>query len=178
MAEDIPPPGHGYWYEGQPEVQEMLEAFRRFRNADQDMRRHLASDMDMNVPDLEALQHVIEAERAGEPITPGRLAEVLGISTASTTKLVDRLTAARHVIRQPHPTDRRSVVLLATAHAHAEVRARLAEMHRAMADAALAVPTGARRAVIDFLGAMAAIHGAEPVAASSARSPRPTGHPG
>ncbi len=157
------PPPHGYWFAGQPEVMEILQAFRRFRNADQDMRRHLASEMDMNVADMEALQHVIEAERTGEPMTPGRLAEALGISTASTTKLIDRLTDAGHLGRHAHPTDRRSVVLIATEHAHAEVRARLARMHEAMAAAALAVPADSRRALIDFFETMATIHGAEPV---------------
>lgn len=158
MAHDPPPHGHGYWYEGQPEVQEILEAFRRFRAADQDMRRSLASDMTMNVLDMDALQQVIEAERADEPMTPGRLSEALSISTASTTKLVDRLTAGGHLLRHAHPTDRRSVVLIATEHAHVEVRSRLTEMHRAMAQAALAVPPEARRPIITFLDALTAIH--------------------
>lgn len=173
MVDATPPHGHGYWYEGQPEVKEILEAFRRFRSADQDMRRNLASDMDLHVPDMEALQHVIEAERAGEALTPGRLAEVLGITTASITKLVDRLTAGGYLQRHAHPSDRRSVVLIATPHAHQEVRARLTEMHQAMAGAALAVPTDARRALIEFLDTMTAIHGRLSAASADAAPGRP-----
>jgi len=176
MAQETPSHGHGYWYEGQPEVKEILEAFRRFRSADQDMRRHLASDMDLHVPDMEALQHVIEAERGGDALPPGRLADVLDISTASTTKLVDRLTAGGYLRRHAHPTDRRSVVLIATPHAHQEVRARLTEMHRAMAGAALAVPTDARRALVEFLETMTAIHGRVGASSAEAQPGRPA-HP-
>lgn len=170
-------PGAGYWYDGQPEVQEMLEAVRRFRAADQAMRRSMASGMDMNVSDMEALRFAIEAERHGDPLTPSRLSENLGISTASTTKLIDRLTASGRLARRAHPSDRRSIVLIATEQAHAEVRARLARMHRAMAAAALAVDPAARPAVIAFLDALVAIH-QDAAEVTAPEPPAPPGPPG
>jgi hypothetical protein len=43
--------------------------------------------------------------------------DCLGISTASTTNLLDRLTASGRLTRSPHPRDRRSLVVRATEHA-------------------------------------------------------------
>lgn len=145
-----------YWYADDADDVELLEALRVFRRADEVLRRRMSGEMDMNVTDLQALQAVIAAERDGTRMTPRMLASHLGISTASTTKLLDRLAASGHLARTPHPKDRRSVVVSATAHAHEEVRARLADMHERMLEVAEAVPTHCRPAVADFLRAMAA----------------------
>lgn len=142
-----------YWYDD--DVVDLLEAVRRFRRSDQEMRRRMAAQMGMNVADMRALQLVIAAERSGATVTPTDVSVELGVSTAATTKLLDRLTASGHLVREPHPTDRRALALRATAHAHAEVRDRLGPMHAAMADAARAVPMGERAVVIGFLEAMA-----------------------
>lgn len=111
--------------------------------------------MDMNVSDLQALQFVIAAEGQAALATPRALSQYLGISSASTTKLLDRLTASGHLERHPHPTDRRALVLTCTAHAHDEIHARLARMHARMREIAEAVPVESRKAVVDFLTAMA-----------------------
>lgn len=66
------------------------------------------------------------------PLAPRELADELDISTASTTKLLDRLERSGHLTRVPHPADRRSVTIQATDHAHTEVKDRLAPMHRDM----------------------------------------------
>ncbi|MPV37860.1 MarR family transcriptional regulator [Georgenia subflava] len=133
----------------------LLEALRSFRRADEEMRRRISRDMDMNITDMQTLQLVIAAERAGEPITPRTIAGRLGISTASTTKLLDRLTLSGHLVRQPHPRDRRSVVVVATPHAHEEVRERLGHMHERMAAVARSVAPECRAAAAAFLQRMA-----------------------
>lgn len=152
-----PPPAAGpaYWYDGDTAVVEMLAALRAFRRADQEMRRRVSADMDMNVTDMQALQFIIAAENHGRTVTPRELAAQLHISTASTTKLLDRLTASGHLTRTPHPSDRRSLVVVPTEHAHREVRDRLARMHERMREIARAVPEPARPAVVMFLRAMA-----------------------
>ena len=144
-----------YWY-AEPGVRELLDAVRRFRRADQQMRRRASAAMGMNVTDMQALQEVIAAERRGTLVTANHLATLLGISTASTTKLLDRLTSSGHLERHRHPHDRRAVVVTATDHAHSEVRGRLGEMHAAMARIATEVPPGSRAAVVAFLDAIAA----------------------
>lgn len=45
------------------------------------------------------------------PSTAGRLAELSGFTTGAITGIVDRLERAGYVRRQPHPTDRRSVIV-------------------------------------------------------------------
>ena len=146
-----------YWYsgDGDPESHRLLEAMRAFRRADEAMRVRASRDMDMNITDLRALQHVIARERVDDPVTPRALASHLGISTASTTKLLDRLCASGHLERRPHPSDRRSVVVVASPEAHTEVRERLTRMHEGMMEVAKAVPAHCRPAVRDFLLAMA-----------------------
>lgn len=107
--------------------------------------------MDMNVIDLRALRYVIEREQGGQPTTPRMLTAHLDVSTAATTKLVDRLCRSGHFERGPHPSDRRSVVVRATSAAHEEVRERLGGMHARMLAIARDVPASARPAVRDFL---------------------------
>ena len=152
-----------YWYADNDSVVQILHALRRFRRSDQDMRRRMSADMDMNETDLQALQIVIAAEPGQQPVTPRDLSHALGISTASTTKLLDRLTASGHLERHPHPSDRRALVITATDHAHNEIRERLKHMHAAMREVAAGVPAASRPAVADFLVRMATLLDAESV---------------
>jgi DNA-binding MarR family transcriptional regulator len=64
--------------------------------------------------DVRALIALLDAERAGVPATPGWLAEQLGLSSASTTALVDRLTTAGLVRREADAADRRRIRILVT----------------------------------------------------------------
>lgn len=146
-----------YWYADDPDVAEVLEAVRTFRRSDAAMRRRTAARMSMNETDMRALQALIGRDSEGLRTSPHHLARELGISTASTTKLLDRLAESGHLVREQHPTDRRGVVLRPTQHAHDEVRERLAHMHRRMAEVALAVPERSRADVAGFLRAMAAV---------------------
>lgn len=61
--------------------------------------------------DLHALLAVMHAERAGDPLTPGRLGDQLGLSSGATTALVDRLERVGHVRRTRDDRDRRRVTL-------------------------------------------------------------------
>ena len=160
MAVDINEESGGqenYWYADNDSVVQILHALRQFRRSDQEMRRRMSADMDMNETDLQALQMVIAAEKSHRLVTPRDLSATLGISTASTTKLLDRLTTSGHLERHPHPSDRRALVITATDHAHNEIRGRLARMHAQMREVAAGVPAAARPAVADFLLRMAAL---------------------
>ncbi|GGO42058.1 hypothetical protein GCM10010977_06950 [Citricoccus zhacaiensis] len=115
----------------------------------------MGSDMDLNATDVEALRHIIAHHAAGEAVTARGLATHLDISTASTAKLLNRLSASGHVQRHPHPDDRRSVIVTATDHAHAQIREWLTDMHQRMLEVAHGVPEESRQAVTDFLESMA-----------------------
>lgn len=148
-------PSTTYWYDSSDPAFTLLHALRGFRHADQEMRRRMSTDMGLNATDVEALRYVIAHERTGDQLTPRGLSALLHISTASTAKLLNRLTESGHLQRVAHPDDRRSLIVTATDLAHTEVRKWLAPMHQRMLETAQAVPEGSRQAVIDFLEAMA-----------------------
>ncbi|MER7754961.1 MarR family transcriptional regulator [Kitasatospora sp. NPDC097643] len=62
--------------------------------------------------DLRALIHLLDAARAGEVVTPGRLGEALRLNSAGTTGLLDRLERLGLVRRERDPQDRRKVRLV------------------------------------------------------------------
>ena len=67
----------------------------------------VADRIGMNPTDLESLDILA---RNG-PMTAGRLAELTGLTTGAITGLVDRLERRGYARREPHPTDRRSVIV-------------------------------------------------------------------
>jgi DNA-binding MarR family transcriptional regulator len=64
--------------------------------------------------DVRALIHLLDAERAGIPPTAGWLGAQLGLTSASTTSLIDRLETAGHVRRARSARDRRKVEVRVT----------------------------------------------------------------
>nr|WP_062395908.1 MarR family transcriptional regulator [Pseudonocardia sp. AL041005-10] len=74
---------------------------------------------------------VAEAAVLGEihhrgPLPPSALVVRLGIASAGVTALLDRLTVAGLVQREPHPTDRRSVLVTLTPRGRAAITAMFA----------------------------------------------------
>lgn len=65
----------------------------------------------MHPTDLQALVVILNAERQGEPATPGLLRSVLNVTSGAVTGTVDRLVRAGHVRREPDARDRRQVRL-------------------------------------------------------------------
>lgn len=64
--------------------------------------------------DVRALIHLLDAQRAGEAASAGQLATGLGLSSASTTGLIDRLEQAGLVRRERDDHDRRRVGVVVT----------------------------------------------------------------
>lgn len=118
------------------------------------MRRRTRSSMGMGETDLLALRYLLEAQKAGREVSPKELAARLGISSASTTTLIDRLARSGHVRRKPHPRDRRALVLEATAESDSEVRKTLGEMHNRMMDVAQSLSPEDAGLVVEFLTRM------------------------
>ncbi|MGA7147516.1 MAG: MarR family transcriptional regulator [Microbacterium sp.] len=92
----------------------LLQAVRAFSDAMDRMHSRMKDDMDMNASDLSALRMLIMREQRGQSVSPHDVAQHLKISTASTTKLLDRLTASGHVQRRAHPRDGRARVIVLT----------------------------------------------------------------
>jgi DNA-binding MarR family transcriptional regulator len=110
--------------------------------------------MRMGENDLRALRFLLKRQAEGDPATPAELGALLGLKSSSVTVMLDRLTVSGHVTRRPHPSDRRSVVVVATPGADEEVRHTLHGMHRRMLAAAAALTPDERRSVVAFLGRM------------------------
>ena len=149
--------GSGYWYgpDNRPDPPgAVLRALRDYRDAEVGRRRSTRSSMGMGETDLVALRHLLRAQARGERVGPKDLSRVLGITTASTTSLIDRLVSSGHVRREPHPTDRRSLVIVPTEATDDEVRETLGAMHRRMMAVAESLDAEEARIVVGFLRRM------------------------
>ncbi|MFF5642240.1 MarR family winged helix-turn-helix transcriptional regulator [[Kitasatospora] papulosa] len=71
----------------------------------------------MHPTDVRALVCLLDAGRAGTPATAGWLGARLGLNSAGTTALIDRLEGLGHVTRTRDPHDRRRVLLTVDARA-------------------------------------------------------------
>ena len=146
----------GYWYSADRTRRgvAVLNALRDYRAAEAAMRRRTRSAMRMGETDLLAIRFLLKREGEGSSVSPKDLAAHLGISSASTTVLIDPLVRSGHVERRPHPTDRRALVIAPTIASDDEVRATLGEMHRRMIDVAEDLEADEAVAVLDFLERM------------------------
>jgi DNA-binding MarR family transcriptional regulator len=131
-----------YWYGASDEDKrlraiDVLQAFRLYRAAEIAMRRRTRESMSMGENELLVLRYLLRAASDERSVSPSELTRYLGVSTASTTAIIDRLEKSGHVRRVPHPTDRRSIHVVATAASDDEVRATLGDMHERMMSAVL-----------------------------------------
>lgn len=167
----------GYWYgddagSRRRRAVELLQAFREYRAAEAAMRRRTRESMSMGENDLLTLRYLLKAEREGRLVSPAELARYLGVSTASMTAIIARLENSQHVRRGPHPTDRRSIVVVPTGETDDEVRQTLGAMHARMLDAVIGMTPEETRTVIDTLARMqAAVDGVEPAHGEAVRGP-------
>jgi len=91
-----------------PSVREPTQLIREFLTVNEDFEAHVGRELTVNPTDLQAMQHLM----MHGPLGPTDLSRRLGISTAATTAVVDRLVAVGHAHRTQHPTDRRGVVIV------------------------------------------------------------------
>ena len=79
--------------------------------AAEDAGHVLARRLGLPDNDVRAMSLLVDSE---DPLGPVELGNRLGMRSASATELVDRLEAAGHVRRAPHPRDRRRVIVEVT----------------------------------------------------------------
>lgn len=135
-------------------VRAALEGVRAFSDAMDRMHTGLRGDMDMNATDLSALRMLSIREQRGELVKPHDLARHLGISSASTTKLIDRLAKEGFVVREPHPNDRRALVITLTESSRADFGRHFAARVARMRGALEPFTDGELRTIIRFLDEM------------------------
>lgn len=100
--------------------------------------RVFAAAHDLSANDFRALLHVMVAEYAGAPLNAGELRELMGMSGAGITYLVERMIESGHLRRESDPADRRKVILKYAEHGVAVGRQFFTpledESNRALAD--------------------------------------------
>jgi DNA-binding MarR family transcriptional regulator len=68
------------------------------------------------------------------PMTAGRLAELTGLTTGATTRLIDRMERAGFAHRRPDPNDRRRVIVEWSSDCAAQVMPLFASLGRRMSE--------------------------------------------
>lgn len=91
--------------------EEIVNLLRTYSVEAQHVGHTFAQRHGLHPTDLQALIAVMHAEGRGEPLTPGRLGEAIGLSSGATTAAIDRLERAGHLRRSRESTDRRVVHL-------------------------------------------------------------------
>lgn len=138
------------------QISQVLAAMRAWREADQRLSFESRSHLKLNETDMRALRYIIASMNAEVPVTAGALSDHLHISTASTTKLLDRLERAGHVVRRPHPTDRRAVTVEITPETHRQVRRTMGRQHARRFEVVRALSPEDRDTVTRFLHELSA----------------------
>ncbi|WP_249999423.1 MarR family winged helix-turn-helix transcriptional regulator [Actinoplanes sp. M2I2] len=113
----------------------------------------LADRLGVGITDALALDHLMTSSTG---LGPTELGHRLGIRSASATALVDRLHAAGHARRVPHPSDRRRQTVVATEQAYEEVLGALTPLLDRIEEAAGRLTPEQATATVTFLREVAA----------------------
>jgi DNA-binding MarR family transcriptional regulator len=139
-----------------PHAAEVIATLLDYRLAEEAMRRRTRDSMRMGTMDLQAIRFLLKAQGEQRIVSGRNLADHLGMTSASVTALLDRLTKSGHVQRTPHPTNRRSNMVTATTGSEDEVRQTLGAMHGRMIETAKALSAEDAALIAQFLESMTA----------------------
>jgi len=110
--------------------------------------------MQMGGADIHALQFLLRAQSEERLVSGRELGDHLGMTSASVSTLLDRLTATGNVERVRDPANRRSNMVTATRSSDAQVRDTLGGMHQRVADLVGELSAADAALVTRFLAAM------------------------
>ncbi|WP_260439546.1 MarR family winged helix-turn-helix transcriptional regulator [Humibacillus xanthopallidus] len=114
----------------------------------------VARQAGLSTSELHSLRHLMRG-----PMGPVDLAKVLGVTSAASSGVVDRLVSHGHAVRQAHPDDGRRTEVVITDSGRAEVTARMRPMFVALAELDASLSDDDRVVVERYLrGATAAMH--------------------
>lgn len=91
--------------------------------------------------DFRALMHIATADAEGRPLTAGQLRELMGLSPAAITYLIERMIASGHIRRETDTADRRRVLLHYSEHGMAVAGEFFHPLGQRTRDALAALPT-------------------------------------
>lgn len=131
-----------------------LAALERLLDVSGTVTTAVSRRANLSVSELHALRHL-----ARGPLGPADLSRILGVSTAASSGIVDRLVARGHAVRTPHSRDRRRTEVRITDQGLADVIGRLAPMFAALAALDASLSEEERSTVERYLnGAIAAMN--------------------
>ena len=137
------------------QINDLMAALARLRKAEDLLTEASNAYMRLNRTDMRTLHFLIASAHRGEVVTPSAIASHLGISTASTTKLLDRLERGGHITRESHPSDRRALVIRVTSETHQAAMSTVGRQQARRFNAAARLTPHEREVVIRFLTDMA-----------------------
>ncbi|ROR73020.1 MarR family winged helix-turn-helix transcriptional regulator [Bogoriella caseilytica] len=134
----------------------VMAAMRRWRESEQRSSEASRRYMRLGETDMRALRYLIVEQNRKQVVTASDIAHHLGISSASTTKLLDRLAAGGHIERRPHPVDRRALAIVVSPETRTAARETIGRRHARRFAVAAALTAQERETVIGFLDALSA----------------------
>src|SRR5690606_31756777 len=137
------------------QISELMAALGELRAAEEMLSEASRRYMRLNETDMRALHYLIVCAHQDLIATPGGISHHLRISSASTTKLLDRLEHAGHITRAPHPTDRRALTISITPETHQAAMETVGRQQSKRFYAAARLTPAERDVVIRFLRDMA-----------------------
>jgi MarR family transcriptional regulator, organic hydroperoxide resistance regulator len=127
-----------------------------------ELSRVFCARHDLGANDFRALLHVMVAEHDGDLLTQSELGHRVGVSGAAITYLVERMVQSGHLSREPHPADRRKVLLRYADHGSAVARSFFTPLAQhtetALGDFSAAELTTAHRVLTALIASMRAFH--------------------
>jgi DNA-binding MarR family transcriptional regulator len=106
-----------------------LDALQELVDVAGQVPHEVARRAGLSVSELHSLRHLMSA-----PMGPVELARELGVTSAASSGIVDRLVGRGHAQRRPHPGDGRRTEVVITDSGRVEVFTRLAPMFRGLAE--------------------------------------------
>lgn len=133
------------------QISGIMAALGGLRDAEERLSEASLAYMKLGRTDMRALHFLIVMSNSGQVVTPGALATHLKISTASTTKLLDRLERGGHITRAIHPRDRRAFAIGITPETHEAAMKTVGHQQAKRFHAAARLSEIEREVVIRFL---------------------------
>ncbi|MFF3174730.1 MarR family winged helix-turn-helix transcriptional regulator [Streptomyces sp. NPDC057900] len=132
------------------------EQLRNLTLRQQRFERYLGRRLRVDPAGLAVMDHLVNVG----PTTPTDLARRLDASTAATTLVIDRLVAGGHATREPHPTDRRKVIVTPAEHWGATAYEHVAPVIEGVGEAAAELSPGEQAVVAAFLERIVGVYDA------------------
>ncbi|MCT9821257.1 MarR family transcriptional regulator [Microbacterium sp. W1N] len=136
--------------------QRVTAALARYRAADAAMHTRARQASGMTDNELRIVQFLMSENDSERAVTPTLIARHLGITSASTTALLDRLERSGVVQRARHPSDRRSLHIQMTPRGYDTVDTSLEVFADALRRVSSELSASERRTVVGFFDRLTA----------------------